>query len=510
MHVASVDDENPCPSTETSEVNTRINSETTSETARDVPLPPLTSPSLNSLAPSPAPRLHPSPRSRVQILLRLGLRPRAYSAQDNSDEKGGEIVNNALSELRKDLLECLRLAPTITVRTGSTLQESLAELLRECKSESRFEAAGKAQKVIEQLELQGVATSVKSGEAFLQATADEISRRARRRVQLIKERQDLQKIVEFVQVHSAALSRKHVSYTEYFAAIREIRITNKNVYTTERMQKGEKKSKRRPDEMTVRKEEAARLRAIQERVKTVMEQHSTFKKIIEENQALDKYVKAHPNLTKTQMRDLFDKRPDFVKCFDASPEELMRIGRAPALRLMLEQSKDLKAALDKKEDVRKILESKPDLTRVELNELVHTNAALKDLYDSRPELKELLQQRARLFEEEQKALENQKADAFIAGPCVKVSALYLKKEGVLVTIALPESMVRHMRFEFSSVRPGTTNVLAQHQGRSVVAFELRLEDLLNMQAASQFVLEQGKLKLNVDKTLLFLNEKMRF
>jgi hypothetical protein len=31
-----------------------------------------------------------------------------------------------------------------------------------------------------------------------------------------------------------------------------------------------------------------------------------------------------------------------------------------------------------------------------------------------------------------------------------------------------------------------------------------------MQAAGQFVLEQGKLKLNVDKTLLFLNEKMRF
>ncbi len=65
------------------------------------------------------------------------------------------------------------------------------------------------------------------------------------------------------------------------------------------------------------------------------------------------------------------------------------------------------------------------------------------MYDSRPELKELLQQRAKLFEDEQKALEDQKADAFIAGPCVKVSARFLKKEGVLVTVALPERMVRH-------------------------------------------------------------------
>ncbi len=72
------------------------------------------------------------------------------------------------------------------------------------------------------------------------------------------------------------------------------------------------------------------------------------------------------------------------------------------------------------------------------------------------------------------------------------------------------TQVRDLRFEFSSVRPGTTTVLALHQGRSVIAFELRLEDLLNMQHANQFVLEQGKLKLNVDKTLHFLNEKMRF
>jgi len=241
-----------------------------------------------------------------------------------------------------------------------------------------------------------------------------------------------------------------------------------------------------------------------------MSNHTIFARIVQEDPLLNKYISTHPNLTKTQMRDLLDRRPDFVAAFDAHPEELMKIGRAPALRLMLNQHKDLKAALDKKEEVRQILESKPDLTRNELNELVHTNAQLKDLYDSRPELKDLLQQRAKLFEEELKALEEQKADAFVAGPCVKVSAKYLHKDGVLVTISLPPKMVHRMVFEFSSVRPGTTSVLAQHNGRSVFAFELQLEELLNMQHDKKFVMDLGKLKLDVRKTLSFLNEKMRF
>ena len=37
-----------------------------------------------------------------------------------------------------------------------------------------------------------------------------------------------------------------------------------------------------------------------------------------------------------------------------------------------------------------------------------------------------------------------------------------------------------------------TSVLANHQGRAVFAFELSLEDLLNMQASNDFVLDKGK------------------
>ena len=55
-----------------------------------------------------------------------------------------------------------------------------------------------------------------------------------------------------------------------------------------------------------------------------------------------------------------------------------------------------------------------------------------------------------------------------------------------------------------------TQVLAQHNGRAVIAFELRLEDLLNKQHAGEFIMEVGKLKLDVKKTLVFLNERMRF
>jgi hypothetical protein len=397
----------------------------------------------------------------------------------------------------------------VNLRQNEGLTDSMEELLRECKADSKYEAAAAVSKVLDLLKATGVADGG-AGEAFLQTTADEISKRARRRVQLVKERQDLQNIVEFVATHKQELKRRHAAYGEYLEAVREARITTRNVYTNEKEQrKGTKKKSKAAAEAAAKKEEEEKKKLEGERVRNVIDDHPTFARIIEESPPLAKYVEAHPNLSKTQMRDLLDRRPDFVSAFDKHPEELMKIGRAPALRLMLNSHRELKAALDKKLEVRAILESKPDLTRAELNELVHTNAQLKDLYDSRPELKELLQQRAKLHEDEQKSLEDQKADAFIAGPFVAVSARYLVKEKVLVTINLPPKMVQRLTFEFSSVKPGTTNVLAKHNERAVFLFELRLEVLLDMQQRREFVLDQGKLKLDVGNTLAFLNEKMR-
>ena len=122
----------------------------------------------------------------------------------------------------------------------------------------------------------------------------------------------------------------------------------------------------------------------------------------------------------------------------------------------------------------------------------------------------VLQARAKLFEDEQKSLEDQKAEAFVAGPLVRVSAKYLTKEGVVVTLALPPKMVQKLHFEFSSVRSGTTHVLAMWNGKAALAFDLQLEELLEMQRNKTMVKEQGKIKLDVNKTLEFLNEKMRF
>ena len=424
---------------------------------------------------------------------------------------GDTQVVDQQAELRQNLLDCLRLAPTVNLRKNEELKASMEELLRECKASNKYDAAASVQRVLELLKDTGVATTAASGETFLQTTADEISKRARRRVQLMKERQDLQKIVEFVSTHNDTLRRKHAAFVEYLEAVREQRVTVKNVYTNEKMQRGDSRKKRRnKDEAAAKREEEERKKLEADRVRTVMNDSPVFARIVHDDPALSKYVEAHPNLTKQQMRDLLDRRRDFVHAFDSHPEELMKIGRAPDLRLMLNQHKELKAALDKKAEVRAILESKPDLTRNQLNELVHTNAQLKDLYDSRPELKELLQSRAKLFEEEQKLLEDQKADAFVAGPCVRVSAKYLAKDGVIVTIALPPKMVAKLVFEFSSTRSGTTSVLAQHNGRAVIAFELRLEELLNMQHDNEFIMDLGKLKLDVKKTLTFLNERMRF
>jgi len=443
-----------------------------------------------------------------QVLLRLQLRSRDELLASKASGSNDATPVDLQADLRQSLLDCLRIAPTVNLRQNEGLTESMEELLRECKADARFEAAAGVQKVLELLKRTGVADG-SNGEAFLQQTADEISKRARRRVRLVKERTDLQKIVDFVITHKVELRRKHAAYNEYLDAVREQRVTVKNVYTNEKLQRGDRR-KARKDDAAAKREEEERKKADLERVRVVMSSHPTFAHIIEHDPVLLKYVEAHPNLTKTQMRDLLDRRPDFVAAFDKNPEELMKIGRAPSLTLMLNQHKELKAALDKKQEVREILESKPDLTRNQLNELVHTNAQLKDLYDSRPELKELLQQRAKLFEDEQKALEDQKADSFVAGPLVKVSAKYLTKDGVIVTLNLPPKMVQKLTFEFSSVRPGTTSVLAMHNGRAVFAFELRLEDLLNMQHHRQFVLDQGKLKLDVGKTLTFLNERMRF
>ena len=122
---------------------------------------------------------------------------------------------------------------------------------------------------------------------------------------------------------------------------------------------------------------------------------------------------------------------------------------------------------------------------------------------------EILQMRAKLFEESQKQLEDQKAELFIAGPLVRVSCKYLVKEGVLVSVTLPPKMVAKLQFEFSSVRPGTTHVLGHYEGKSALGFDLQLEELLNMKRRREMVLEIGKIKLDVNRTLIFLNERMR-
>ena len=106
--------------------------------------------------------------------------------------------------------------------------------MRECKASNKYDAAASVQRVLELLKDTGVATTAASGETFLQTTADEISKRARRRVQLMKERQYLQKIVEFVSTHNDTLRRKHAAF-----------VTVKNVYTNEKMQRGDSRKKRR-------------------------------------------------------------------------------------------------------------------------------------------------------------------------------------------------------------------------------------------------------------------------
>jgi len=449
-----------------------------------------------------------SEEQNKMVTLRLRLSPRDYLMTSTGREKRQSALDPQ-AELRQLLLDTLRIAPTVNLRANEGLAASLDMLLKECMVEGRFEAAAKTKQLIEVFNMSGVDLTADS---FLQETADEISRRARQRVQLVKERHDLQKIMDFVVNHSDSLRRKNVAFQEYLEGVREQKVTVKNVYASERLQRGDPKArtKKKADNESTRKAEEERKRAEEEKIKTVCAEHADFRKIMMDDPGLSKYLESHPNLTKTQMRDLLDRRPDFVAVFDQQPEELMRIGRAPNLRLMLDGNKEIKAALDKKQEVRALLESKPDLNRSQLQELVFSNAHLKDLYDSRPELKELLLTRAQMFEEEQKSLDDLKPEAFVAGPVVRVSAKYLVKEGIVVSLSLPTKMSNKLHFEFSSVRSGSTHVIATFAGQAILAFDLQLEELLDMQYNRLMVKDQGKVKLDVNKTLVFLNERMRF
>ena len=228
-----------------------------------------------------------------QVLLRLRLSSRDMLITQGNRNAGASNTVDLQSELRQMLLECLRGAPAVNLRQGDGLKESMDELLHECKQQNKYDAAGKVQKVIELLEATGIAASGAgaAGDQFLQATADEISKRARKRVQLVKERQDLQKIVEFVNNHNDALRRKTAAYTEYLEAVRESKVTVKNVYTTESLQRAKgPRRKKKVDEATAKKEEEERRKAEAEKIKTVMAENPTFRKLILEDAALAKYI----------------------------------------------------------------------------------------------------------------------------------------------------------------------------------------------------------------------------
>ena len=57
-------------------------------------------------------------------------------------------------------------------------------------------------------------------------------------MQLVKERSDLEKIVEYVAAHNDTVRRKAVAYQEYLDAVRDQKVTARNVYTTEALQRG--------------------------------------------------------------------------------------------------------------------------------------------------------------------------------------------------------------------------------------------------------------------------------
>lgn len=79
--------------------------------------------------------------------MRLHLRSRDELLSASSNSGGETLVVDMQSELRQSLLDCLRIAPTVTMRQNDGLKDSMEELLRECKADSKYDAAAGVQKV---------------------------------------------------------------------------------------------------------------------------------------------------------------------------------------------------------------------------------------------------------------------------------------------------------------------------------------------------------------------------
>merc|ERR1740124_1633173 len=90
------------------------------------------------------------------VLIRLRLRERDASSSQGFRGDYGEKQLDQQAELRRLLLDCLRKAPTINMRQGQSLRESMEDLLEECKKGERYEAAAEATQVLDLFELTGM------------------------------------------------------------------------------------------------------------------------------------------------------------------------------------------------------------------------------------------------------------------------------------------------------------------------------------------------------------------
>ena len=91
------------------------------------------------------------------MLLRLRLRARdEFSGASSRTGAVQSSVMDNQSELRQLLLDCLVLAPTVNLRQNEGLRASMEQLLRECKGDNKYEAAAKAQIVLDRFEASGV------------------------------------------------------------------------------------------------------------------------------------------------------------------------------------------------------------------------------------------------------------------------------------------------------------------------------------------------------------------
>jgi len=120
-----------------------------------------------------------------------------------------------------------------------------------------------------------------------------------------------------------------------------------------------------------------------------------------------------------------------------------------------------------------------------------------------------------------KKLREENAEFLLVGPVIELKLKALKKEGIIISVALPDKVMSKIIVQFSSAVPGVVDILFREEVRgffkrtpSKILAHYRTKtsvaELLDFQREDKHMVQIGKVKFNVDKLLAFVNTRLKW